>query len=213
MVLPPIKAHCIHPALAPRDTFLSVLPLPAAVGPSLALPSAASVPLPMALPGAEPRGLLPCATMPWPPRPGACVLCAVKTACSFFHPSFLFKHLPSPSMLRRNLSWPQVPARLTVGPCRPSLREGSGFQVVFAACSVLLPACTWLPAAAWPVDAFPQLSEARQGMKHYPFPDVCSEMGWNFCSSPLNTTPWWGTTHLSPDSTGNASRHRSVERG
>lgn len=57
---------------------------------------------------------------------------------------------------------------------RPWVPPGCSIATtVFAACTVLLPACSWLPAPSWPVRAFPLLSEACQGMKHYPFPDVC----------------------------------------
>lgn len=48
MIPPPARSHCIHPALALRDTFPSVLsPLPAV-----------SVPLPVSLPAADPCLLL-----------------------------------------------------------------------------------------------------------------------------------------------------------
>lgn len=50
MIPPSVRSHCIHPALALRDAFPSVLsPLPAV-----------SVPLPMSLPAADPCLLLQC---------------------------------------------------------------------------------------------------------------------------------------------------------
>lgn len=82
------------------------------------------------------------------------------------------------------LHLPQQPvvAAGSVSVNRRSLRGGSGVfrgsgaapaGAVSAESPELLPA-PLAAAPAWPALAFPQSSEACQGMKHYPLPDVCS---------------------------------------
>lgn len=174
---------CQIPALALRDTFLCVLSPLCAV----------SVPLLVSLSAADPCLLLQCVML--------CKnhlylhsTCSKSTCCG----------------CRFCLSEQELPA--------VSLREGSGFlgalELPLQALCLQRALCCSQPLrlpGQWMHSL--SLSEACRGMKHYPFPDVCSSICWKFCSSPLNMVPLWGTTHLWPDRAGNAPRRRSAELG